>query len=391
MKMATRLAHTGIDRDERTGAISTPIYQSATFRHPGLGQSTGFDYSRSGNPTRQMLEECICRLEGGKRGLAFASGMAAITTLLLNFRPGDHFLVTDDLYGGTYRLMTTIGSQFGLQFTFCDLNDPQVLAANTTAATRAVFIETPTNPLMKIIDLQAVIGYAKEHGLLAIVDNTFLTPYLQRPLELGADLVVHSASKFVGGHNDVVAGLLVSGDEQLGEQLATIQNSAGAVLGPQDSWLLLRGLKTLAARMEWSQNSALRLAHFLSSHPAVKRVYYPGLPTHPGHSLCQRQSSGFGAVLSFEVAGQELVPKLLSGLKFISFAESLGGVESLITYPETQTHADMPAEIRQAAGISDCLLRLSVGLEDPADLQQDLEQALGAQDGQRTSTCTLQA
>ncbi|MDH7577462.1 MAG: PLP-dependent aspartate aminotransferase family protein [Bacillota bacterium] len=376
MKLATQLVQAGVGWDYRTGAISMPIYQTATFRHPGLGQSTGFDYSRTGNPTRQVLEETICSLEGGRRGLAFASGMAAITALMFLFQPGDHILVSDDLYGGTYRLFTTLGSSYGLAFSFLDFTDMDGLSQSITPKTKAIFVETPTNPLMKIIDLKAVIALAKQSGLLAIVDNTFFTPYLQRPLEFGADLVVHSATKYIGGHNDVVAGLIASGSEELGEKLAFIQNAAGAVPGPQDCWLLLRGLKTLAARLEWAQDTALRLARFLQRHPAVKKVYYPGLPSHPGHELCKRQAGGFGAMLSFEVKSKQMVPQILARLKIISFAESLGGVESLITYPETQTHADIPLDVRRQLGINECLLRLSVGLEDPGDLEADLRQAL---------------
>ena len=376
MKLATQLVQVGVGRDRGTGAISMPIYQAATFRHPGLGQSTGYDYSRSGNPTRQALEESMCSLEGGKRGLAFASGMAAIAAVMQLFRPGDHLLVCDDIYGGTYRLFATLGAANGLKFSFTDLTDLDALTGNITPTTRAIFVETPTNPLMKIIDLEAIIGIAKRYGILVIVDNTFFTSYLQRPLEMGADLVVYSATKYIGGHNDVVAGLVVCGSEELGEKLAFIQNVAGAVPGPLDCWLLLRGLKTLAARLEWAQASALHLARFLDQHPGVKKVYFPGLPGHPGHELCKKQARGFGAMLSFEVKSKEMVPQVLEKLKIISFAESLGGVESLITYPETQTHADVPEEARRRLGINECLLRLSVGLEDACDLEADLSQAL---------------
>ncbi|HHW40801.1 MAG TPA: PLP-dependent transferase [Syntrophomonadaceae bacterium] len=376
MELATKLVQVGVGRDERTGAISMPVYQTATFRHPGLGRSTGFDYSRTGNPTRQALEDGICNLEGGRRGLAFASGMAAIMSVMLLFRPGDHLLVSDDLYGGTYRLFTTLCADYGLTFSFLDFTDLESLDHCITPKTKAVFVETPTNPLMKIVDLKALINLATQKGLLVIVDNTFFTPYLQRPLELGADLVLHSATKYIGGHNDVVAGLVVSNSEELGEKLAFIQNAAGAIPGPQDCWLLLRGMKTLAVRLEWAQASALRLARFLRQHPAVKKVYYPGLPDHPGYDLCRKQAGGFGAMLSFEVKSMEMVPEILKRLRIISFAESLGGVESLITYPETQTHADVPVEVRRRLGISECLLRLSVGLEHPDDLEADLSQAL---------------
>jgi cystathionine gamma-synthase len=376
MKLITQIAHAGQCWDEKTGAISMPIYQTSTFRHPGLGQSTGYDYSRTINPTRKVLEDCICQLEGGSRGLAFASGMASINALMSLFKPGDHLLVSDDLYGGTYRLFMKIWADYGLEFTFCDLTDPLEWIGNITGKTRAIFIETPTNPLMKIVDLAVVIEAAKQNGLLAIVDNTFFTPCLQRPLDFGADIVVHSATKYIGGHNDVVGGLLVTADPGLGERLAFIQNATGAILGPQDSWLLLRGVKTLAVRLEWSQRTALRLARFLSKHPAVTRVIYPGLTDHPGHDLCKRQASGFGAMLSFEVISADLIGSALSRLKLISYAESLGGVETLITYPETQTHTDIPEAVRRRLGISKSLLRLSVGLEHYADLKADLEQAL---------------
>jgi cystathionine beta-lyase/cystathionine gamma-synthase len=376
VRLATRIVRAGLCWDEKTGAISMPIYQTSAFRHPGIGQSTGYDYSRTINPTRKVLEETISQLESGSRGLAFASGMAAISSLLHLFRPGDHLLVSNDLYGGTYRLFVKHWADYGLDFTFNDPSDSQGFLRGITGKTRAIFIETPTNPLMKIVDLAAVVGAAKQRGLLVIVDNTFFTPYLQRPLEFGADIVVHSATKYIGGHNDVVAGLLVTADAELGERLAFIQNAAGAILGPQDSWLLLRGIKTLGARLEWSQRTALRLARFLSKHPAVTRVFYPGLPDHPGHDLCKRQARGFGAMLSFEVKSAAAVGDVLTRLRLISYAESLGGVESLITYPETQTHTDIPVDARRRLGISDCLLRLSVGLEDYTDLRADLNQAL---------------
>jgi len=376
IKLATQLAQAGVRKDERTGAISTPIYQTSTFCHPALGQTTGFDYSRSGNPTRQVLEESICALEGGRRGLAFSSGMAAIAAIMSLFKPGDHLLVSDDTYGGTYRLFTTLGVQNGLKFSFIDFTNIESWTEFITPATKAVFVETPTNPLIKIIDLEKLVKQAHQYGLLVIVDNTFFTPYLQRPLQFGADLVVHSATKYIGGHNDVVAGLLVTASEELGEQLAFIQNAVGAIPGPQDCWLLLRGLKTLAARLEWAERSALYLAEFLDKHPSIRKVIYPGLTNHPGHDLCRKQARGFGAMISFEVKSKAMVESILKKVKVISFAESLGGVESLITYPETQTHEAIPVNTRRQLGISECLLRLSVGLEDPEDLKDDLEQAL---------------
>ncbi|SMB92374.1 cysteine synthase [Thermanaeromonas toyohensis ToBE] len=377
MQLNTLLVQIGVGVDTTTGSISMPIYQTATFRHPALGQSTGFDYSRTNNPTRKVLEDGLAILEGGCRGLAFASGMAAITAILYLFRPGDHLLVCEDLYGGTYRLLNHVAVNYGLKFSLVDTTDLKAVKEAIQDNTKAIFLETPTNPLMKITDIAAIAALAKEHGLLTIVDNTFMTPYLQRPLELGADLVVHSATKYLGGHNDVVLGAVVSSREDLAERLAFIQNTVGAVPGPQDCWLVIRGLKTLAVRLDRAQANAFYLARWLASHPLVTKVYYPGLPDHPGHEVVLRQARGFGAMLSFEVARHELVEQILSRVKVISFAESLGGVESLITFPERQTHAEIPEELRRKIGINDRLLRLSVGLEDPSDLQADLEQALG--------------
>jgi cystathionine gamma-synthase len=366
----------GLCWDTTTGAISTPVYQTATFRHPALGQSTGYDYSRTNNPTRQALEDGFAEIEGGERAVAFASGMAAITALMLLFRPGDHLIFCDDLYGGTYRLVEHYFVPLGLEASFVDMTDVERVERSLRPNTRGIFLETPTNPLLKVIDLAAIIGWARRKGLISIVDNTFMTPYLQRPLEFGADFVVYSATKYLGGHNDLVAGLVVAADRQQGERVVQIQNALGAVPGPWDCWLLIRGIKTLPVRLDRAQATAMELAQFLRRHPRVRKVYYPGLPEHPGHAICLRQARGFGAMLSFEVKNPDLVPQVLSRLKLISFAESLGGVESLITYPETQTHADIPLDMRRSLGINECLLRLSVGLEDPADLQADLAQAL---------------
>lgn len=357
MRLSTALVHAGVRRDPRTGAVSTPIYQSATFQHPGLGESTGYDYSRTGNPTRQALEEALARLEGGARGLAFASGMAAVHCALQIFQPGDHLIVTADLYGGTYRLCTQV---CGFTVSFVDTSDIGAVEAALRPETKAVFVETPTNPMMKTADLAALARLTSRQGLLLIVDNTFLTPYLQRPLELGANIVVHSATKYLAGHNDVVAGGLVAREAALGERLAFLQNACGAVLGPQDSWLVMRGLKTLALRMDRHQANARQMAAWLEAHPLVEQVYYPGL----------------GGMLSFTVTDAALVPQVLRRVGLILFAESLGGVESLITYPATQTHADIPPDVRERLGISDRLLRFSVGIEDAHDLIDDLQQAL---------------
>ncbi|CEH31628.1 cystathionine gamma-synthase [Aneurinibacillus migulanus] len=376
MNMETLLVRAGMEKDNITGAISTPIYQSATFQHPELGISTGYDYSRTANPTRTALEEAIAALEGGTKGFAFSSGMAAITTVLFLFKPGDHLVVSEDLYGGTYRLLAQVFHELGITASFVDTSCIEKVEAAICPETRALFIETPTNPLMKITDLRRITDLAKARDLLLIVDNTFMTPYLQQPLACGADITLHSATKYLGGHNDTVAGLVAVREEELGERIGLLQNACGAILGPQDSWLILRGIKTLAVRLERQQQNALALAQWLQKHPEVEAVYYPGLPEHPGHHLASEQASGFGAMLSFSVRNSDLVPRILKNIKVITFAESLGGVESLITFPARQTHADIPEEVRAQLGITDRLLRLSVGIENIDDLLIDLEGAL---------------
>jgi cystathionine gamma-synthase/cystathionine beta-lyase len=375
MKLTTQAVQIGLQWDSRTGAVTVPIYQTATFKHPGLGQSTGYDYTRSGNPTRQALEEGIARLDGGVRGFAYSSGMAAIANLLLLFRKGDHLIVTEDLYGGTYRLFEKIFRQYDLDFTYLDTSDISRVEEAIRPETRGLFVESLTNPLLKVADIRSLAGLCKEKGLLCIVDNTFLTPYLQRPLDLGADITVYSATKYLAGHNDTVAGLVVVKDPELAEQVYFLQNSVGAVLGPQDSWLVIRGMKTLGVRLDRQQENARKIARWLQSHPMVGTVYYPGLPEHPGHGLLQEQARGFGAMIAFEVVDHSLVEQLLLKTELISFAESLGGVETLITFPEVQTHADILPEIRARIGINNLLLRLSVGIEDCDDLIGDLAQA----------------
>ena len=375
MNISTQAVQIGLEWDTRTGAVTVPIYQTATFRHPGLGQSTGYDYSRSGNPTRQALEEGIARLDGGARGFAYSSGMAAIANLLLLFKSGDHLIVTEDLYGGTYRLFEKIFSQYGLSFTYVDTSDPEAVRSAVRPETRALFVESLTNPLLKVADIPALVAICREGGLLCIVDNTFLTPYILRPLDLGADITVYSATKYLAGHNDTVAGLVVVKDPQLAETVYFHQNSVGAVLGPQDSWLTIRGMKTLSVRLDRQQENAIKLACWLNSHANVRKVFYPGLPEHPGHDLMKSQSRGFGAMIAFEVDDPALVERLLMKTNVISFAESLGGVETLITFPELQTHADIQPEIRARLGINNRLLRLSVGIEDADDLIADLAQA----------------
>ncbi|HEY3365386.1 MAG TPA: PLP-dependent transferase [Symbiobacteriaceae bacterium] len=357
MKPATAVVHTGVRKEPRTGAVSVPIYQSATFQHPALGESTGYDYARTLNPTRQALEDGLALLEGGARGLAFASGLAAAHCALQLFQPGDHLIVTEDLYGGTYRLFDQV---LNLEHSYVDTTDLAAVRAAVRPNTRGIFTETVTNPMLKVADVAALAAIAREADALLIVDNTFLTPYLQRPLEQGADIVLHSASKYLAGHNDVVAGILVAKDAAIGDRLAFFQNAVGAILGPQDSWLVIRGIKTLALRMEQHQKGAARVAAWLRTHPLVEQVCHPGK----------------GGMLSFSVVDPALVPLILRRVRLCLFAESLGGVETLITYPATQTHADIPVAIRERLGITDKLLRVSVGIEDPEDIIDDLEQAL---------------
>ncbi|TAN38648.1 MAG: PLP-dependent transferase [Verrucomicrobia bacterium] len=379
MKLATRLLHAGRDRDPYTGASSVPIYQCSTFAQKDPEQRQPYDYSRSDNPTREALELAIADLEGGARGLAFASGMAATSTVLLLFKPGDHIIAGEDIYGGTYRVLTTVFKQWQLDVTFVDTTDIENIRRAIKPTTRAVFVESPSNPLLKITDLATVAKLAHEHKLLAITDNTFMTPAAQRPLELGFDIVVHSATKFIGGHSDLIAGLAVTRDETLGKRLKSLQNSFGAILGPQDAWLTLRGLKTLGVRFAAQQQAAERVAQWLQTRSEVKQVFYPTLPNHPGHELHLRQAAGGGAVVSFELAGGGAAAKaLLKRVELMLPAVSLGGVESILSYPPMMSHAAMPRSERLARGITDGLLRLSVGLEDVDDLTTDLARALTA-------------
>jgi len=372
----TRAVLAGVGDDNKTGAISFPLYHSATYRHPALGQSTGFDYTRSGNPTRMLLEQSLADLEGGCRGLAFSSGMAAITTLLLHFSTSDHLIVSEDLYGGTYRLLDQVFHRFGISASYVDTSDLLAVERACTKHTRALLVETPGNPLLGIADLQALGQFCRDQNILFLVDNTFLSPVLQRPIEFGADVVIHSATKYLGGHNDLCAGVLVAAEEELGEQLYFLQNSSGAILPPQDCWLLLRSLKTLALRIERHCHNAQVIAEWLQKQPQVSEVYYPGLAGHPGHKLNGRQAQGHGGMISFRLDCAGRAEQVLKRLNLISFAESLGGVESLITLPAVQTHADIPAAERARLGICERLLRLSVGIEDSDDLIADLAQAL---------------
>ncbi|OZQ76263.1 PLP-dependent transferase [Paenibacillus odorifer] len=378
LRIESRLAQIGSQEDPATGAINFPIYNATAFRHPKLGQSTGFDYSRTKSPTRSVLENAAAELESGDAGFACSSGMAAIQTIFTLFGQGDHLIVSLDLYGGTYRLLERIMSKFGIIASYVDTNDLDALEASRLPNTKAIFIETPTNPLMMVTDIAAVATWARHHGLLTIVDNTLLTPFFQRPLELGADIVVHSATKYLGGHNDVLAGLIVSKGAELSAEIAILHNSIGAVLGPTDSYQLMRGMKTLALRMERHESNALAIARYLQEHPVIAEVFHPGLPDHPGYEIQNRQSSGNTGIFSFKLKDARYVEPLLRHIRLIAFAESLGGVESLMTYPAVQTHADIPVEIRNAVGVDDRLLRFSVGIEHAEDLIADLGHALEA-------------
>jgi cystathionine gamma-lyase len=373
---STQAIHAGQDADPATGATVVPIYATSTYTQAAPGQHKGYEYSRSGNPTRAALETCLAALEGGERGLAFASGLAATTAVLSLLKPGDEVAAAADLYGGTYRLLERVFKPWGLVARYTDDAAPAGFAKIITPATRLVWIETPTNPLLQLLDIAAIAELAHQAGALLAVDNTFASPYLQQPLRLGADLVVHSTTKYLGGHSDVVGGAVI-GRRDLLQPIAFYQNAAGGVPGPFDAWLTLRGLKTLAIRMERHCANARRLAPWLARHPRVERVYYPGLSTHPGHELAGRQMRDFGGMISIRVKGvKEGALRFMTRTKLFSLAESLGGVESLVCHPATMTHASIPADIRIARGVDDGLVRLSVGIEDADDLQADLEQAL---------------
>lgn len=372
----TVVVHGYRDVDPATGAIGSPIYQSATFAHPALGRSTGYCYSRCGNPTRLELENTVALLEGGVKSFALSSGMTAIATILKLFASGDHIIVCDDLYGGTYRLFSDIYANYGLEFTYLDTSDLDAVKAGFRPNTKAVFTETPTNPTMKVADIAALSALCKEHDALLIVDNTFLTAYYQRPFDFGADIVVYSGTKYLCGHNDVLAGFVVVKERTLIEPIYNAVMSEGGVLAPFDSWLMLRSLKTLGLRLQKQEENAARIAAFLKEHPHVREVLYAGDPESPYYELSCKQADGFGAMISFRVDTPQRVPSVLERVKLILFAESLGGTESLITYPLVQTHGAMPAAMRDALGIDDTLLRLSVGIEDAGDLIADLDQAL---------------
>ncbi|ERK28668.1 trans-sulfuration enzyme family protein [Clostridium intestinale] len=363
--------------DPLTGSLSFPIYQTATFKHNGLNESTGYDYSRLQNPTREEVEGTVAKLEGGKWGIAFSTGVAGITAIINLFKSGDHILVSDDLYGGTFRLFEEIYKPYGIEHDFIDTTCIEAVLSNLKENTKAIFLETPSNPMMKVTDVRKIVEIAKERDLKVIVDNTFLTPYYQKPLELGVDIVVHSGTKFLGGHNDALAGFVVTDSDEINDKIRFYQKSTGAVLAPFDSWLLLRGMKTLHLRMDKSQENAIKIANYLNNHHKVKEVFYVGLPDHKGYEISKSQATGFGAMISFNVYEEEQVAKILKNVEVITFAESLGGVETLITYPQTQTHAEIPEEIKNKLGITKTLLRLSIGIENVEDLIKDLEKALG--------------
>lgn len=378
MKFATRAIHAGQEPDPSTGAIMTPIFQTSTYAQSGLGEHKGYEYSRSSNPTRTALENCLAALEDGQYGLAFASGLAAENTILSLLNTGDHLLSCDDLYGGTYRLFERVMKRYHIEANYLsETASVQDYEKAIRPNTRMLWLETPTNPLLNLVDIRALAEMAHQHKLIVVVDNTFASPYFQQPLHLSADIVVHSTTKYINGHSDVIGGALVLNDADLYEALKFHQNAAGGVPGPFDSWLTLRGIKTLAVRMRQHAENAMSVARFLSEHPRVEKVYYPGLPSHPDHELAKRQMSGFGGMVSFQFKGTyDDVARIVRRFEVFALAESLGGVESLVCHPASMTHASIPREIREARGLTDTLLRLSVGIEDSEDLLADLEQTL---------------
>jgi cystathionine gamma-lyase len=378
MRFATRAIHAGQEPDPSTGATIVPIYQTSTYTQEAPGQHKGYEYSRTANPTRTALEECVASLEGVDYGLAFASGLAATIATMSLLSPGDHVVAGDDLYGGTYRLFDKVLPRTGgLEFTYADTTDPRAVESALRSETKLLWIETPTNPMLTISDIQKLSEMAHERGATVAVDNTFASPYFQNPLSLGADIVVHSTTKYMGGHSDVVGGAVATSNKDFYEGIQFYQNAAGAVPGPFDSWIVLRGLKTLAVRMRQHEENALAVAEFLQGHPQVETVHYPGLPSHPQYALAKRQMSGFSGMVSFTLkGGAEAAYAAVQKTRVFSFAESLGGVESLITHPATMTHAAIPREQREARGVTDGLMRLSVGIEDKEDLIADLDRAI---------------
>jgi cystathionine beta-lyase/cystathionine gamma-synthase len=376
MKFSTKAIHAGQEPDPTTGAVSVPIYQTSTYAQEGLGKHKGFEYARTQNPTRMALEKNLAALEGGRACFAFASGMAATNAVMTLLKAGDHVIVSDNTYGGTFRLFDKVLRNFGLEFSYVDAREPSNVEEAARAETRMVFIETPTNPVMSLVDIRAVSEITRRRGIRLVVDNTFMSPYFQRPLELGADIVVHSTTKYLNGHSDGVGGAVILNDEEDIARMAFIQNAAGAILSPMDSWLVMRGTKTLAVRMRQHDENGRIVAQFLAEHPKIQKIYYPGLKSHPQHELAARQMSGFGGMISFETGSLENAKRVLESVRICTLGESLGGVETLISHPATMTHASVPETERNRLGITDGLVRVSVGIEDVEDIIADLDQAL---------------
>lgn len=376
MNLESLLIHGGVDGDEHTGAVSVPIYQTSTYKQSSLGVHKGYEYSRTGNPTREALEKLISELEQGKAGFAFASGLAALSAVLMLFRSGDKIIISNNVYGGTFRILDKVFNEFQLKYEIADTSDLKEVGEKIDKDTKAILIETPTNPLMGITDISAISKLAKESGILTIVDNTFMTPYLQQPITLGADIVVHSATKYLGGHSDLIAGLAVVNSDELANRLHFIQNATGGILNPFDSWLLIRGIKTLGVRLDRHNENAEYVAEFLKSHPAVEKIYFPGFKDHPGYEIHKAQAKGSGGMISFVLKEEYDIKKFYEALELITLGESLGGVESLACHPASMTHASIPYEIRQEVGIVDNLIRLSIGIENKNDIVKDLERAL---------------
>lgn len=377
MKFSTKAIHAGQESDPTTGSVMTPIYQTSTYAQTGMGQHKGYEYARTGNPTRTALETCIAALENGRYGLAFASGLATEQAVLSLLSAGDHIVSSDDLYGGTYRLFERVMRRYNVKTSYVGTNAIADYAKTIRPNTKLLWLETPTNPLLRLADIRAIADIAHHHKILLVVDNTFSSPYFQQPLELGADIVVHSTTKYINGHSDVIGGIAVMNDEEVYQNIKFYQNAAGAVPGPFDAWLTLRGVKTLAVRMRQHAENADAIARFLSEHPRVEKVYYPGLPSHPDHELAKRQMSGFGGMVSCQLKGSAAdIDQIVRRLQIFTFAESLGGIESLVCHPASMTHGAIPPKIREAYGLTDTLLRLSVGIEDCEDLLADLDQAL---------------
>ncbi len=376
MKFSTKAIHAGQEPDPTTGAVSVPIYQTSTYAQEGLGKHKGFEYARTQNPTRMALEQNLAALEGGRACFAFASGMAATNAVMTLLKAGDHVIVSDNTYGGTFRLFDKVLRNFGLEFSYVDAREPSNVEEAARAETRMVFIETPTNPVMSLVDIRAVSEITKRRGIRLVVDNTFMSPFFQQPLELGADIVVHSTTKYLNGHSDGVGGAVILNDEEDIARMAFIQNAAGAILSPMDSWLVMRGTKTLAVRMRQHDENGRIVAQFLAEHPKIQKVYYPGLKSHPQHELAGRQMSGFGGMISFETGSLENAKRVLESVRLCTLGESLGGVETLISHPATMTHASVPEPERNRLGITGGLVRVSVGIEDVEDIIADLDQAL---------------